>query len=122
MKQEDKTPLERAEERPILDMLSRQQNTLQNIQEILQRIEKAVCQQREGELTSVNPPMNNILRRQGYALCNRDNCGRNAVPGGGGGINYNRLTIQALVDINQSITAIGSLVKDICISRDIEQE
>ena len=43
MKQEDKTPLERAEERPILDMLSRQQNTLQNIQEILQRIEKAVC-------------------------------------------------------------------------------
>lgn len=106
----------------ILNYLEKQQDTLQSIHYTLQRIELDVIELKKEILAGSCPPVNDSLRRHGDAIYNGNNSGGNSVFGGCGGINYDRLSVQALTDINQSISTIGSLIKDIYVSANVKQE
>lgn len=72
--------------------------------------------------TGLTPPMNCIFSSGRYAPLDRECSSRDAIIYGGGGIDYDGLTIEALRDINKSISVIGSLIKDILISPEIKHE
>lgn len=92
------------------------------LEERIADLEVRVRSQQEQLKARIAPPMNCSVGLGWDASFNRNHLGGEAGCGGGGGINYNSLTIETLHNINRLVSVFYSVVKDGYITVEIKSE
>lgn len=104
----------------ILDNLSVLNREVEQQEKKIADLEAQVRGQQKMLKASLAPPMNDIIGTRWNATVNGNDRAGNPTLYSGGGIDYDRLSVETLRDINNSITSIGSVIKNIFVSGKIE--